>query len=595
MRPLEQRRDEALATLRRKTIKPLIEQGLQAIRQDLKKQIKDAVKLTQWLDSVQTELLDNLTLFEPSDPEQASLETERKELLDDLLSRCHVNLVVDNDGRTSAPVIVEDNPQLRSLFGSVEYQAESDMLLADFSCIHAGSLLKANGGFLMLHLRDLLGDDGLWERLRRFLRCNRLQIEEPGAVHSAMAAVALQPEAVEVDVKLVMIGSVEEYYALQEGDPETARRFRVKVDFAEHFIATEGTRHATAVFVAHTCQKRGLPHFTAAAVARLLEESHRAADDQGRQSAVFGHTETLLIESAEHCRARGGPWVEVADVEAARQARRLRHNHPEEEMHATLTEGERLISLHGAVVGQINALTQIDLGDYRFGFPVRITARTYAGRQGLLNIEREVDMSGPIHDKGVLILHSYLTALFGHLAPLALNASIVFEQEYMGVEGDSASCAELYALLSSLSGLPLRQGIAVTGALNQLGEVLPVGGINEKIEGWFQACEAAGLDGTQGVLIPARNRRHLMLDQRVVEAVEAGQFHVHTATHIGEGIALLTGTDCPSAPPGLAGIAALPREVIERAEAQLKAYRKACQVADGGRRGRRKSGLRGDL
>ena len=592
MRPLEQRRDEALATLRRKAAKPLIEQGLQTIRQDLKKQIKDAVKLGQWLDSVQAELLDNLDLFEPGDPEQASLEAERKDQLDELLSRCHVNLVVDNDGRSNAPVIVEDNPQLRSLFGSVEYQAESDMLLADFSCIHAGSLLKAHGGFLMLHLRDLLGDEGLWERLRRFLRCNRLQIEEPGASHGGMATVALQPEAVEVDVKLVLIGSVEEYYALQEGDAETARRFRVKVDFAERFVATPGTRQATAVFVAHTCKKRGLPHCTAAAVARLLEESHREADDQGRQSALFLHTESLLIESAAHARARGASTIDTADVDAAWQARRLRHNHPEEEMHATLTEGERLISLHGAVVGQINALTQIDLGDHRFGFPVRITARTYAGRQGLLNIEREVDMSGPIHDKGVLILHSYLTALFGHLAPLALNASIVFEQEYMGVEGDSASCAELYALLSSLSGLPLHQGIAVTGALNQLGEVLPVGGINEKIEGWFQACDAAGLDGTQGVLIPARNRRHLMLDRRVVQAVEAGQFHVHTATHIGEGIALLTGTQAPTTlPQGPASATALPPEVITRAEAQLRAYRKACQVADGGRRGRRRNGL----
>jgi predicted ATP-dependent protease len=240
-------------------------------------------------------------------------------------------------------------------------------------------------------------------------------------------------------------------------------------------------------------------------------------------------------------------------------------------------------------------MTQVDLGDYRFGFPVRITARTFAGHEGLLNIEREVDMSGPIHDKGVLILHSYLTALFSHVAPLALNASIVFEQEYSGVEGDSASCAELYALLSSLSGLPLRQGIAVTGALNQHGEVLPVGGINEKIEGWFQACAAGGLDGTQGVLIPARNVRHLMLNHAVLDAVEHGLFHVYTVDHVSEGIALLTGEASGMGPAELlqaqADIAAkvaaeVADTVLHRAEQTLRAYRRACQSAGHTRRGR---------
>ena len=248
-----------------------------------------------------------------------------------------------------------------------------------------------------------------------------------------------------------------------------------------------------------------------------------------------------MVESAAWARQGGQPLVEVADVHNARQARIHRHNYPEQRLRESIAEGERLITLHGEQVGQINGLTQIDLGDWRFGLPVRVSARTHAGHQGLLNIEREVEMSGPIHDKGVLILHSYLTALFGHLAPLALNASIVFEQEYHGVEGDSASCAELFAVLSSLAGVPLLQGIAVTGALNQHGEVLPVGGINEKIEGWFRVCEAAGLDGQQGVLIPERNLRHLMLDPAVVDAVAQGRFHIHTAARVQDGLALMTG------------------------------------------------------
>ncbi|MCE1191646.1 MAG: AAA family ATPase [Acidovorax sp.] len=604
MRPLERARDEALAALRRRTVKPLVEQGLQDIRLGLRKQIKDGAKLSQWLDRVERALLEHIDLFEPlHDEPDSDAEADRKDALDDLIARCQVNLVVDNDGRTAAPVVVEDHPTARALFGSIEHGMDSDGVQADHTAILAGSLLKAHGGFILLHLQDLAAEEGLWPRLRRFLRCGRLQIEEAGggapAGHAPGAPAALLPEPVDVDVKIVLIGSVEEYYALQEADPDAARRFRAKVDFVERFAATAGTRQATAIFVAQTCHKRGLPHFSAAAVALLLEQSHREADDQGRQSALFAHTEALVIESAALCQQRAGTLVEASDVQAALHARRLRHNYPEEQLHESITEGERLITLSGSVAGQINAMTQIDLGDYRFGFPVRITARTFAGQEGLLNIEREVDMSGPIHDKGVLILHSYLTALFSHVAPLALNASIVFEQEYSGVEGDSASCAELYALLSSLSGLPLRQGIAVTGALNQHGEVLPVGGINEKIEGWFQACQTAGLDGTQGVLIPARNQRHLMLGRSVQDAVERGLFHVYTMGHVSEGIALLTGEASGMSPAELqqaqadelAHRAAVAEDtVLQRAEQTLRAYRRACQSAGHTRRSR---GVRG--
>lgn len=597
-RPLERTRDDALAALRRQTIKPLVEHALHDIRQGLRKQIKDTVKLTQWLDQVERTVLDHIDLFEPGDADQnTDAEDDRKDALDDLLARCQVNLVVDNHGRTAAPVVVEDNPTQRTLFGSIEHGADADTVQADHTSVHAGSLLKAHGGFILLHLHDLAAEEGLWPRLRRFLRCGRLQIEEGGSnpAHGGGGSATLQPEPVDVEVKIVLIGSVDEYYALQEADPDAARRFRAKVDFVEHFVATPATHQATAIFVARSCQKRGLPHFAASAVALLLEQTHREADDQRRQSALFAHTEALLIESAALCQARGGALVDAPDVLAALQARKLRHNYPEQQLHESITEGERLITLCGTVAGQINAMTQIDLGDYRFGFPVRITARTFAGQEGLLNIEREVDMSGPIHDKGVLILHSYLTALFSHVAPLALNASIVFEQEYSGVEGDSASCAELYALLSSLSGLPLRQGIAVTGALNQHGEVLPVGGINEKIEGWFQACVAAGLDGTQGVLIPARNQRHLMLDRSILDAVEHGLFHVYTMGHVSEGIALLTGEASGMSPAELLQAqadelanraAAVEDTVMQRAELTLRAYRRACQIAGSARRGR---------
>lgn len=572
-RPIERVMNEGLAALRRQVVKPLLDREMQEIRMGLKKQIKEAVKLADYLEQVTKDVLDNLDVFRVSEVD----EELRQEQLLDVLARYRVNLLVDNEGLAGAPVIIENNPSFHALFGSIEYQPEEDALLTDFSRIRAGSLLKAHGGFLMLHVRDLLADELVWEKLRRFLRSGRLQIEEPSQMFTPMAAVSLEPEAVDVEVKLVLIGATEQYYELQEADPEFARRFRVKVDFAESFLATAQAYDGSAVFVAHTCDRLGLPHFTAAAVVRLLEDSHREVDDQSRQSAIFARTEALVMESASICRARAGALVDAVDIEAALQARQLRHDYPDQRLQESITDGERLISLHGERVGQLNGLTQIDLGDYRFGFPVRVTARTYAGDDGLLNIEREVEMSGPIHDKGVLILHSYLSALFAHIAPLALNASIVFEQEYHGVEGDSASCAELYAVLSSLSGLPLKQGIAVTGALNQHGEVLPVAGINEKIEGYFRICETAGLDGKQGVLIPQRNRRHLMLERPVLDAVARGVFHIYTAEHVSDGIALLTGVS--SGMEGGAG-AYVHDSVLGRAQKTLQGYRRACQLAD---------------
>jgi predicted ATP-dependent protease len=577
-RPLEREMNESLAALRRQVVKPLLDHELQEIRIGLKKQIKDAVKLGAYLDQVVHDILDNVELFKVSDTEEET----RREALATVLSRYRVNLVVDNDALSGAPVIVEDNPLYRSLFGSIEYQSENDVLVTDFSRIRAGSLLRAHGGFLMLHLRDLLADGLVWEKLRRFLRSGRLQIEEPGTAFAPIAAVSLEPEAVDVDVKIVMIGSREQYYEFQEEDPEFARRFRVKVDFAESFTSSDETRRASAIFVARACRDLGLPHFSAAAVARILEDGHREVSDQSRQSANFARVEALVMESAAMCRARNGrhaeaPVVGAADVDAALAARTRRHDYPDQRQQEAIAEGEILIEVHGGKTGQLNGLSQVDLGDYRFGFPVRVTARTFAGEDGLVNIEREVEMSGPIHDKGVLILQNYLAALFSGIAPLALNASVVFEQEYNGVEGDSASCAEFYALLSSLSDIPLKQGIAVTGAVNQYGEVLPVGGINEKIEGYFRVCEKAGLDGSQGVLIPHRNRRHLMLERNVTEAVEKGLFHIYTAEHVSAGMELLTG--CPFGTADEAGNFPL-GSVLGNAQKTLQAFRRACQASD---------------
>lgn len=558
---------DALGAVRRQAIKPLLEQALQPIRSALRKRIKDTLKLGAYLERMEQEVLNQLELFEPIADDE-----ERMQALIDLLSCFRVNVVVDNHELQGAPVVIEDNPQFHALFGGIEYESDDKLLVTDFSRIRAGSLLRAHGGFLMLHLRDLLSDEPVWEKLRRFVRSGRLQIEEPGLMFAAMAAVTLQPEPVDADVKIVLVASIEDYYAVHEADPEFARRFLCKVDFADSFRATPESRQATAIFVAQTCHRLGLLHFSAPAVAALVEQTHREAQDQTRQSALFANAEALVVQSSALARQRGGELVQVQDVLMANRARIDRHDYPEQRLQETIIDGERLLEVCGHKVAQINGLTVINLGDYAFGFPVRVTAHTHAGEEGLINIEREVELSGPIHDKGVLILHSYLSSLFAHVAPLAMNASVVFEQEYDGVEGDSASCAELFVLLSSLSGLPLRQGIAVTGALNQHGELLPVGGINEKIEGYFKSCELLGLDCQQGVLIPARNQRHLMLDARVVQAVAQGRFHIYTASHASDGMALLTGVAFGTLELGGYG----PDTVLGRAQKTLQKYRLAC-------------------
>ncbi len=568
VRPLEREMERALARLRRQTAEPVVADGIAAIRRALDGQALDAPAFERHLEQLGEDVLGALDAFSSNHDEDAA------SLLTAQMARYRVNLLVDNRDAGGAPALRDDDPDFRSLFGGIDYQAENGVLVTDFMRIRAGNLLRAHGGTLMLQLRDVMRDAAVWERLQRFLRNGRLQIEEPGAAMGPLATTTLEPEALQVDVKLVLVGSRADYYDLQELDAEFGRRFRVKVDFADNFAATPEARRAVAGFIAWRCRARGLPHFTAAAVARLLIAMQRDGDDQRRISARFGHLEGLLLEAGSMAAARGAHVVSHADVESAMRARRARHDYPEQDLLDAVADGEVMISAHGSAAGQINGLTQIDLGDYRFGSPVRITARVWAGDAGIGNIDREVEMTGPGHDKGMLILEGWLSAAFHRQTPLDLCASLVFEQEYHGVEGDSASCAELYALLSALAGLPLAQGLAVTGALNQHGEVMPIGGVNEKIEGWFRTCRRLGPDGRQGVIIPARNRAHLLLDDEVVEAVARGEFRIHVIDHVLQGMELLTGV--AAGEPDATG-AYPPQTVMGRAQATLERFHKMCE------------------
>ena len=562
----------ALMTLHRNTVKPFLNQIIQNIRGNLHRKVNNETQIKTYFQLMIQDILDHLSLFDSNHDSDEKKQNE----LDQVLSRYHVNLIVDNRELSGAPVIIEDNPLMHNIFGKIDGQLLDTPIKADFMRIHAGSLHKANGGFIMLHLNDLLADPAVWTKLHRFLRCNRLQIEEQPSAFTANLPITITPEPVEIHVKIILIGSREDYYYLQESDPEFIRRFRVKVDFADSFKSTPETYYASAIFIAHICHAKKLPHFTAAAVARLLVESHREVDDQTQQSAIFSRIEMLILESTTACKTRGGKHVEASDIETALEARTFRHNYPDQWLQDAIADGDIQITLSGEEIGQLNAITQIDLGDHRFGTPIRITAHTFAGEDGLLNIAHEVNMSGPIHDKGVLILQNYLSALFSHIAPIALSASIVFEQEYTGIEGDSASCAEFFALLSSLSRIPVKQSIAITGALNQYGDVLPVGGINEKIEGFFNICKKNGLTGEQGVLIPAQNQRNLMLNHPVINAVNQGLFHIYTMKHVTEGISLLTGM-----PSGITDKKKKKKysakSVLGHAEKTLIAFRHACQ------------------
>lgn len=494
---------------------------------------------------------------------------------DGFLSRFRVNLLVDQRANLTAgvkqPVVEEKDPGFAALFGMLETAAGESAQWPEFLRLRAGSLHQADGGMLLLHLRDLMQDEGngsaLLEKLYRFMRNCEVQIED-WANHAQQGAGGNRHGVLPVHVKMVMIASSEDYYDCLEAQPDFFDFFPIKVEFEDRVPATLENYAWVSGYIARKCQQQVLPHFSGAAVNVMLQFMHRVEEDQGRISTRFSHLDQLMYESVAV--AADERLVTDVHVKQALSARLLRQQFFETQIRDSIIDNELLIQVHGNVVGQVNGLTHIELGDASFGSPIRITARCYPGRSGVINIDREVNMSGPTHDKGIYILQNWLSASFWALAPLSLNASLVFEQEYTGVEGDSASCAELFALLSALTGLPIKQGMAVTGALNQFGEVMPIGGINEKIEGYFRVCEALGLNGEQGVIIPKRNQRHLVLDESVVTAVNNGMFKIIAIDHVLEGIAHLT--ECEAGTQEADGTYA-GNTLMARAQGALASYR----------------------
>jgi len=457
------------------------------------------------------------------------------------LERYRVNVFVDRGGATGAPVVREANPTHGNLLGRIEHRVHLGSLVTDFTLVQAGAVHRANGGYLVLDARDVLRNFLAWEALKKALKNRSVRIEEPLEEYRLVATAGLAPEPIALSVKVVLLGTPLLYYLLHALDEDFRELFKVKVDFEDSVPRTPDFELFYARFVAGVCREEALPPFGPDAVASLIEHGARLVAHQQRLTSRLGELRDYVREAAFWASRSGHPVVAAADVREAIDQRRYRANLAEERLGRAISEGTLLIATDGAAIGQVNGISVVALGDHAFGRPTRITARTYSGEPGVVDIEREAKLGGAIHSKGVLILTGCLAGRYAGEHPLALSASIALEQQYEEVEGDSASSAELDALLSSLAGIPLTQALAVTGSVNQHGAIQPVGGINEKIEGFFDTCVRHGLTGRQGVLIPAANVRHLMLREDVVQAVREERFQIHAVSTVDEGLALLSG------------------------------------------------------
>jgi lon-related putative ATP-dependent protease len=501
----------------------------------------DFPKVSEYLEELKEDLLANLHNFivEEDEDKQSPFPWLKRLAQDSATTKYSVNLVIDNRDTKGAPVIVESNPTFYNLIGRVEHENRMGMVTTDFTMIKGGALHRANGGYLILQVKDVLLNLQSWEVLKRVLKTKEIRIETIG--EQLLTMNTLKPESIPLDVKVILIGNPSLYHLLYRHDEDFSKLFKIKADFDAIMGRSLENMTKMANFVSSHCQSEGLTHFDRSGVARIVEYSSRLAEHQGKLTTRFNEIVEILYEADAWAEIEGNPYVTAGHVEKAIKEKVYRSDKYEKRILEMVEEGQILLDFEGEKVGQINGLAVLDLGDYSFGRPSRITVSTYLGRRGIVNIERESKMSGRIHDKGVLIISGYIGEKYAQDIPLTLSAGICFEQSYEGVDGDSASSTELYALLSSLSGVPLKQNIAVSGSVNQKGEIQPVGGITRKIEGFFAACKLKGLSGNQGVIIPHQNMINLMLNEEVVAAVAEGKFHVYAVKTVEEGIEILTG------------------------------------------------------
>lgn len=543
------------------TIAPLID--------ELRQKYSDLPGIITHLEEVQKDIVQNFDAFLQAE------EGNERQIIGAVLgmapaerkvspARYEVNVVIDNSEVKGAPVIFLDQPRYQNLVGRVEHVAQMGALVTDFMLIKPGALHGANGGYLLVDALKLLTEPFAWDGLKRALRKEEINIESLGQAYSMISTVSLEPEPIPLDVKVVLIGERMLYYLLSSHDPEFNELFKVSADFDDEVPRGVESALAYARVVAEVAESEKLRPFDREAVARVIEHGSRLVEDAEKLSTHMQSITDVLREADYWAGEVGRDLVTRADVQKALDTQVYRSARVHERIQESILREQVLIDTTGAVVGQVNGLSVYALGSHSFGRPSRITARVRMGKGDVVDIEREVDMGGPIHSKGVLILSGFLGARYAAEQPLSLSATLVFEQSYGGVDGDSASSAELYALMSALSDVPIRQSLAVTGSVNQRGQIQPIGGVNEKIEGFFDVCRARGLTGEQGVLIPAANVQNLMLREDIVAAARDGQFRIYAVATVDEGIALLTGTPAGEAVDGVYPTGTINARIMDR-------------------------------
>ena len=510
----------------------------------IKNKYKRNKKINNFLDSIKKDILKNIALFTA---DEKTLESKLQgphaahpEIYKPWLNY-RVNLFIDNSNLEGAPVVADTNYSYHNIFGKLEYENYYGTLKTDYTMLKPGLLHISNGGYLVFQANDLLTNSLCYDALKKVLRSKTLGIENAADPRSSMVMISLKPEPIPLDLKVIIVGDEQVYQTLLAVDYDFRKLFKIKVEFEDSSDNTVENMNKLARFIHGFCEQEELPHLDPGAVAKIMEYSSRLADSQDKLSTRFNDLAQIIGEAATWAKMNKSKVVTAEFVDMALSERSNRIKKYDSMYMEMIKENSLLIDTSGAKIGQINGLTILNIGDYAFGKPVKITANTYTGKSGVINIEREVDLSGSTHSKGVYILSGYLGEKFAQDIPLSLTASICFEQLYTGVDGDSASSTELYAILSSLSGIPINQSFAVTGSVNQKGEIQPIGGVNEKIEGFFQICKMRGLDGSHSVMIPIQNKKNLNLSDEVVEAVKDGKFHIYAISNIDEGIELLTG------------------------------------------------------
>ncbi|MFC1769958.1 Lon protease family protein [Nitrospirota bacterium] len=509
--------------------------------EDLQEKYQEHPKIAAYFEHVKEDILDNLGDFKGQDEPSTAMPFVRPQKEEPTFTRYEVNVLVNNADLENAPCIFESNPTYFNLVGRIEHKFQYGVAMTDFSMIKPGSLHQANGGYIVIDALDMLRNMFSYDVLKRSIKNREVKFEDMWEQYKMVSTASLKPEAISLDIKVIIIGSQHLYYTLYNLDEEYRELFKVKADFESRMERNNDSMYKYAEFIASKCEEEGMMHFDKSGVAKIIEYGTRMADHREKLSSKFSDIADLLREAHYWAGKNGNKFVSGSDVDRAMSERIYRNNRIENRMQEAMEEDTIIVETSGRKVGQVNGLAVLSMGDYSFGKPSRITCATFAGKAGVVNIERETKMSGKIHEKAILIISNYLGSKYGKKKPISISASITFEQLYSMIEGDSATCAELYTLLSSISGVPLRQNLAVTGSMDQHGDVQPIGGVNEKIEGFFDLCKARGLDKGHGVIIPRRNVKNLMVRQDVVDAVKNGLFSIYPIDRMEEGLEILTG------------------------------------------------------